>query len=295
MTLDLDPAKRALARVGEPLGLDAEGAARGMFDIVNNQMALALQTHVIERGEDPRAFAMVAFGGAGPVHAYEVARRLHIKTVICPPAAGVASALGFLVAPVGVDLVRTYPARLSSVDWAEVAQRYAEMSAEANDLLARSGAADGVTIERLVDMRYAGQGFTVSVPLPDGDLDDRLAEPLRLRFGDEYERRFGSRLPTGESEALHWRLVARVQTRTDHVSIDATATGEPRRGEREVYFPEIGGFVPSVVYDRYAIPAGSVLEGPALVQERESTVVVGPNATAEKDELGNLTLTIEES
>jgi N-methylhydantoinase A len=295
MALDVELAKRALARVGEPLGLDAEAAARGMFDIVNNQMALALQTHVIERGEDPRAFAMVAFGGAGPVHAYEVARRLHIRTVICPPAAGVASALGFLVAPFGVDLVRTYPARLGSVDWAEVAKRYDEMIAEAHDLLARSGAAEGVTIQRLVDMRYAGQGFTVTVPLPDGELDDRLAEPLRLRFGDEYERRFGSRLATGESEALHWRLTARVQTRTDHIAIDATGIGEPRRGEREVYFPEVGGFVASAVYDRYAIPAGSVVEGPALVQERESTLVVGPGATAAKDALGNLTLTIADT
>jgi N-methylhydantoinase A len=100
-------------------------------------MALALPTHVVERGEDPRAFAMVAFGGAGPVHSYEVARRLGIRTVICPPAAGVASALGFLVAPFGVDLVRTYPVQLGSVDWGHVAARYAEMDAEARILLAR--------------------------------------------------------------------------------------------------------------------------------------------------------------
>ena len=287
MTLDVDRAERALAGVGEPLGLDGQGAARGIFDIVNNQMALALQTHVIERGEDPRAFAMVAFGGAGPVHAYEVARRLHIRTVICPPAAGVASALGFLVAPFGVDLVRTYPARLESVDWSEVAQRYQEMTTEANDLLARSGALEGVTLERSVDMRYAGQGFTVSVALPEGELDARLAEPLRARFGDAYERRFGSRLPTGEPEALHWRLTARGQTNTEHVSIDVAATGdEPRRGEREVYFPDAGGFLTTSVYDRYALRAGSTIEGPALVQERESTLVVGPCATAKKDELG---------
>ncbi len=293
MALDPAPAEQALVRVGEPLGLDAEGAARGMFDIVNNQMALALQTHVIERGEDPRAFAMVAFGGAGPVHAYEVARRLHIRTVICPPAAGVASALGFLVAPFGVDLVRTHLARLSQIDWPQVASRYAEMEAEANDLLARSGAAAAAVLERRVDMRYAGQGYTVSVALPDGELDGRIAEPLRLGFGDAYERRFGSRLASGEPEALHWRLTARVAISTADLMIDSSRQGESRRGERDVYFPEVGGFVRSAVYDRYTLAPGEMISGPALVQERESTVVVGPAATAEKDELGNLTLSIE--
>ena len=286
-------AQVALARVGEPLGLDAQGAARGMFDIVNNQMALALQTHVIERGEDPRAFAMVAFGGAGPVHAYEVARRLHIRTVICPPAAGVASALGFLVAPFGVDVVRTHPARLTAIDWRQVAARYAEMEAEASDLLARSGAAATAVLERRVDMRYAGQGYTVSVSLPDGELDDRIAEPLRISFGDAYERRFGSRLATGEPEALHWRLTARVAIGTEELTIDSNREGESRRGERDVYFPEAGGFVRSAVYERYTLAPGELVTGPALVQERESTVVVGPAATAEKDELGNLTLSIE--
>src|SRR5262249_50788707 len=154
--------------------------------------------------------AMVAFGGAGPVHAYEVARRLGIRTVICPPAAGVASALGFLVAPFGVDLVRTYPARLGSVDWDHVAARYAEMEAEAQTLLARSGVEHGAKLERSVDMRYAGQGYTVSVPLPDGELGERSAEPLRRSFGDAYEHRFGSRLASAEPEALHWRLTARL-------------------------------------------------------------------------------------
>jgi N-methylhydantoinase A len=293
MALDPVLAERALAQVGQPLGLDAHGAARGMFDIVNNQMALALQTHVIERGEDPRAFAMVAFGGAGPVHAYEVARRLHIRTVICPPAAGVASALGFLVAPFGVDLVRTFPAQLSQVDWQQVAARYAEMEAEASDLLARSGASAAAGFERRVDMRYAGQGYTVSVALPDGTLDGRIAEPLRVSFGDAYERRFGSRLASGEPEALHWRLTARVEISTGDLAIDSRRDGRSRRGERDVYFPEAGGFVRSAVYDRYALAPGELVSGPALVQERESTVVIGPAATAEKDQLGNLTLSIE--
>ena len=294
MELDAELAEQALAKVGAGVGLNAEMTARGMFDIVNSQMALALQTHVIERGEDPRSLAMVAFGGAGPVHAYEVALRLGIRTVICPPAAGVASALGFLVAPFAVDLVRTYPARIGAIDWAQVAGRFAEMDAEAHELLARSGVAAGVRFERRVDMRYAGQGYTVSVALPDGPLDGGLAEPLRAAFGDAYEHRFGSRLASAEPEALHWRVTALVATPDRELSFTAQASGAARRPDRETYFPEAGGFVTCAVYDRYAIEPGTTVAGPALVQERESTVVVGPAGTARKDELGNLLVTIGE-
>ncbi len=294
MALDVELAERALARVGEGVGLDAEGTARGIFDIVNSQMALALQTHVIERGEDPRAFAMVAFGGAGPVHAYEVARRLGIRTVVCPPAAGVASALGFLVAPFAVDLVRTYPALVGSIDWSQVAGRYAEMETEARDLLARSGAAEGAQLERRVDMRYAGQGYTVSVALPDGPLDDGLAEPLRAAFAEAYERRFGARLASAEPEALHWRITARVNAPESDLVFNSGAEGQARRPDRETYFPEANGFVTCAVYDRYALAPGEAVEGPALIQERESTVVVGPAGRTTKDDLGNLILTIGE-
>jgi N-methylhydantoinase A len=292
MALDVQRAEAALARVGAQVGLDAEGTARGMFDIVNSQMALALQTHVIERGEDPRAFAMVAFGGAGPVHAYEVARRLGMPKVICPPAAGVASALGFLVAPFAVDLVRTYPSRLSTIDWQQVAKRYAEMEAEARDLLARSGAAADAELERRVDMRYAGQGYTVSVVLPPGELGESLAEPLHAAFGDAYERRFGSRLATAEPEALHWRVTAKVDSGDTTLAFGGRRGGESKRRERETYFPEAGSFLPCAVYDRYALQQGEVIPGPALVQERESTVVVGPSGEAQMDDLGNLVVTI---
>jgi N-methylhydantoinase A/oxoprolinase/acetone carboxylase beta subunit len=255
-------------------------------------MALALQTHVVERGEDPRSFAMVAFGGAGPVHAYEVARRLGIRTIICPPAAGVASALGFLVAPFAVDLVRTYPARVHSIDWTQVAQRYEEMEGEARDLLARSGVGEGAHLERRVDMRYAGQGYTVPVALPDGRLDDAVADQLTAAFGEAYEHRFGSRLTSAEPEALHWRLTARVGTGAGDLSFAAGTGGDARRPDRDTYFPEVGAFVPTAVYDRYALAPGQSVQGPALVQERESTVVVGPSARASSDELGNLIVTL---
>jgi N-methylhydantoinase A len=292
IALDIARAEAALAHVGSQLGLDAYATARGIFEIVNNQMALALQTHVVEQSADPRSFAMLAFGGAGPVHAYDVARRLGIATVICPPAAGVASALGFLVAPFAIDLVRTYPARLDGIDWEGVSARYAEMAGEAEGLLARSGVDAHVEITRRVEMRYAGQGYAVLVELPDGELDARLADRLRARFGEAYERRFGSRLEHGEPEALHWRLTASAPTDVGEPAFELGRGGSARTGEREAYFPEARAVVRCAVYDRYALCPGETIAGPALVQERESTVVVGPDGSATSDELGNLLVTV---
>jgi N-methylhydantoinase A len=143
-------------------------------------------------------------------------------------------------------------------------------------------------------MRYAGQGYTVSVPLPEGDLDGRIAEPLRRSFGDAYEHRFGSRLASAEPEALHWRLTARLETQAPDLAFRSSQEGEAHRGERRTYFPEAGEFVTCMVYDRYTLQPGQTIAGPALVQERESTVVIGPGGSAKTDDLGNLTVTIEE-
>lgn len=293
MALEPELAELALARLGAHLGLDAQACACGIFEIVNHQMALAVRTHVVERGQDPRRFVLVAFGGAGPVHAYEVARHLGIGRILCPPAAGVASALGFLVSPFAVDLVRTYPDRLEGMDWKGVANRYQDMERQARDLLARAGASlDGVVFERRVDMRYAGQGFAVSVPLPDGPLGPEVEGPLRVAFDRAYERRFGSHLESAGAEAVHWRLAARVPLPPVDLSFGKPGHGDPRKGEREAYFPEVSGFVRCPVYDCYRLVPRRRIAGPALIEERESTIVVGPSAEAEADVFGNLLITL---
>jgi N-methylhydantoinase A len=289
MALDPEAAEAALAHLGERLGIDAEACARGMFEILNDQTSLALRTHVVERAHDPRRFALVASGGAGPVHAYEVARRLGIRVVVCPPAAGVASALGFLVSPFAVDLARTLPVRLGSVDWAGVEAVLAELAAEARELLARAGArVDDVVLERRVDMRYAGQGYEVPVALPDGPLGPHLEERLRADFDEGYRTRFGFQLTTAAVEGLHWHVAATVGGAEPLLEFAAGAGGDPVKGERHAYFPELSGRATATVYDRYALGAGVRVEGPALIEERESTIVVGPSGAAEVDELGNL-------
>lgn len=293
MPLHPDRAEDALEKLGATLGLDAEHCARGMFDIVNRQMAVAMRTNTVERGHDPRTFALVAFGGAGPVHAHEVARHLGIRRILCPPAAGVASALGFLVAPFSVDLSRTHAGKLGELDWALVRGRLNDMEAQARELLQRGGAdAGAVRFTRRVDMRYAGQGYEVPVTLPDGQLDAAIEPALRTAFDAAYERRFGIHLDDSPAEALHWRLTAEVTRDFITVHFPAPKSGDARKGERLVYFPEVDKHLPSAVYDRYHLLPGSRGQGPCLIQERESTIVAGPSAEWEVDELANVVITL---
>jgi N-methylhydantoinase A len=227
------------------------------------------------------------------VHAYEVARRLGIREIVCPPAAGVASALGFLVSPFSVDLVRTHPLRLGAADWPAVEQRLAELTAEAWELLARAGArVEDVRVERRVDMRYAGQGYEVPVALPDGPLGPELEPGLRAAFDEGYERRFGFRLESAATEALHWHVAASVGGGDLAVTFAAGAQGDPVKGSRLAYFPELGGRATATVYDRYRLVEGARIDGPALIEERESTIVIGPSGTAEVDGLGNVRIVL---
>ena len=231
MSLYPEAAEAALTRLGAEVGMDAEQSARGIFDIVNRQMALAMRTHVVERGHDPRNFTLVAFGGAGPVHAYEVARHLGIGRIICPPAAGVASALGFLIAPFSIELAWTHLGRLGTLDWSPVVQRFKEMENQARQLLKKGGAdLDAIEIERRVDMRYAGQGYEVPVPLPGGRLGDEISDELAAAFNRLYRGRFGTALESAGVECVHWRLTARVRAARVDLSFPAQQSGEARKG-----------------------------------------------------------------
>jgi N-methylhydantoinase A len=293
MVLDPGRGETALRRLGSTLGIDRELCARGMFDIVNRQMALAIRTSAVERGHDPRKFTLVAFGGAGPVHAYEVARHLGIRRILCPPAAGVTSALGFLVSPFSIDLSRTYAGRLGELDWSQVRRRFDEMEEQARALLRRGGAdSASVRFGRRVDMRYAGQGYEVPVVLPDGDLDVSLEPALRAAFGEAYERRFGTHLDDSPTEALHWRLSAAVTLESPDVFFPSPRAGGARKDDRRVYFPELDDYAPVAVYDRYRLAPGGRGDGPALLQERESTIVAGPSSRWEVDQLANVVITL---
>ena len=271
MALDLGAARAAIEeRIAGPLGLSLDEAAWGIHRIVGENMANAARVHAVERGRDPRSLPLVAFGGAGPVHAATVAATLGSPSVIAPAGAGVMSAAGFLTAPLAFDFVRTRRALLDELDWAEAEALFAEMEAEGERLLGL----DELSHQRSADLRYVGQGHELRVGVPPGGADE-----LRRAFEARYRELYGREGPAVPVEALNWRVVSsgpkpelRLGGRPGAVAGDAL------KGERDAYFP--GGRRPTPVYDRYALAAGTKLEGPAIVEERESTVVVPPGRSA---------------
>jgi N-methylhydantoinase A len=277
MELDVGAARDAIEQeIAGPLGLSVEDAAWGIHTIVNENMANAARVHAVERGKDPTSLPLFAFGGAGPVHAAGVAAALGSPVLVAPLGAGVMSALGFLTAPLAFDFVQTWRCALDGPDWERVNELLREMEADGAALLAESGLSAGeVEHERYAEMRYVGQGHEVRVRLPQHELAraDELLEP----FEREYERLFGRRGPDVPVEAITWRVVSsgpRPELELGAVAVDASS--RPPRAARAAFFPTLGGYVETPVYDRYALRPGARLAGPAIVEERESTLVVAP-------------------
>jgi len=292
MRLDRDAARHAIAeRVGKPLGLDPVEAAWGIHQLANESMAGAARIHAIERGKDVERFPIFAFGGAGPVHAFGVARILQSPSVIFPLGAGVMSAVGFLVAPLSFDFVRTLPGVLDALDWGAIAGTVAEMEAEGRAILGRTIAADQIRFRRFADMRYRKQGYEIRVPIPDGLLDASRRDEIRRNFESAYRAIYGHTVRDAPVEAVSWRVVT--QGPRPSLRLPTSARGgrdarAARKGVRRVYVSDARGYAEVPVYDRYALGAGATLEGPAVIEERESTVVVGAVARIRVDDAANV-------
>ncbi len=296
MELDVDAAHKAIREgIADPLGLDVAEAAWGIHKIVNESMASAARVHLTERGKDQRAFPIFAFGGAGPVHAYGVGVLLGSPSVMVPLGAGVGSTLGFLAAPLVFDFVRTSLVRLDEIDWTTTNVLLGEMGREGAAMLERSEVApDDVVVERRAELRYVGQGHEVSVRLPDGELSDDSLDEIVSAFEAVYVELYGRTAPGLAIEALNWRVAVsgpRPTLATRGRGGRDGARDDELKGHREVYFEELGRYEKTPVYDRYALETGVELAGPAIVEEHESTAVVGPRATITVDESGNLVYT----
>jgi N-methylhydantoinase A len=305
MRLDRGAAQRAVEEhVARPLGLDVTQAAWGIHRVVNENMAAAARIHGIERGKDLRSYPLFAFGGAGPVHCWQVATILKTPRIILPFGAGAMSAYGLLAAPLAFDFVRTGRQRLDGADWAAVNRLFAEMEDEGRAVLARAGvAASKVTVSRIAEMRYLGQGHEVEAAVPLGKLSAASLAKITASFEASY-RALYHRLPQGVPiEALNWRVTVSGpdpktklggHAKPDRVGRRMGAAGRSAvKGTRRAYFAERGGFVETPVYDRYAFTPGMTLKGPAIVEERESTAVIGPGGRARVD--ASLALIVETS
>jgi N-methylhydantoinase A len=291
MKLDVNGANAALARLGEPLHMSAEQAAWGIHQIVNENMANAARAHLGERGKDPRRMPMYAFGGAGPVHGYRVAEILRLPALISPFGAGVGSTFGLLAAPLAFDFVRSAYSRLDQLDWKFANGLLDEMAAEGRKILEGSGLqANVITYQRTADMRYVGQGHEVAVALPDGTLSSADLSRISAAFEKTYETLYGRKGPDVPLEVINWRVVASGPCPEMNLKLprDSVQRTDARKGSRFAYFPEYGRYVDTPVYDRYALAPGMQLDGPAIVEERESTLIMGARGRASVDERLNV-------
>ena len=298
MRLDVEAARRAVEeKVARPMGLTTTEAAWGIHRVVNENMAAAARVHGIERGKDLRAYPLFAFGGAGPVHAWQVGRILKVPRVLVPFGAGAMSAYGLLAAPLAFDFVRTATQRLDAADWTQINALFGEMEEEGRAVLRRAEVdATDITIRRTAEMRYTGQGHEVEVEVPAGTLSVASLATITANFEAAY-RALYSRTPLGVPiEALNFRVV--VSGPVPEISVSGPKSGAPAarvalapKSTRKAYFPEARGYVDTPVYDRYALQPGAAFQGPAIIEERESTTVAGPGAMLRVDD--RLTLIVE--
>jgi N-methylhydantoinase A len=291
---DLHPdlAEKAIQTLADRLGMGLFEAADGIIQIANASMVGAIRLVSVQRGFDPRDFVLVAFGGAGPVHANALARELDIPRVLVPPSPGVTSAMGLLVSDLKHVYVQAMICSLAELDWTAVNSAFRRLETRGRDVLTSEGieGAD-VSFQREMDMRYIGQSYELQVSVPSRDLIPDDHDSMASRFYGEHERAYGYSTSTEPCEVVNLRVTAIGSIRQPKWRVldagDADASAAIKT-QRDVYFPESGSRVSCKIYDRYQLLAGSRIEGPAIVEQIDSTVVIHPDYMADVDGFGNL-------
>jgi N-methylhydantoinase A len=290
--LDAAAAEHALGtHVGAPLGLEAPWHAAGVSEIVEENMVNAARVHAIERGKVIGRCTMIAFGGGAPLHAGRLAEKLGVRRVIVPEGASVGSAIGFLRAPVAFQVVRSHRATLSDFDAGGVNALLETCAATATDVVRRAVPDGDLTIRRVVDVRYIGQGHELQLGLPEGRPEAADARRLRTQFETMYGSIYGVTMPDQDIEFVTWSV-------TISAASDAPVPAKPGqkhpapapRGRRDVYEPALGRMTPFSVYRRDDLTPGSELAGPALIEEGQTTTVVPASFTCVVDGAGYLVM-----
>jgi N-methylhydantoinase A/oxoprolinase/acetone carboxylase beta subunit len=239
---------------------------------------------------------MVAFGGAGPVHAYGLARKLGAPRLLVPPNAGVGSALGFFTAPRAFDLLRSHKVPLAAADVDEIERIFKDLEAEATKILKKEGTEKDIYFERSLDMRFVGQGAETNVPISERDFTKMKKEEVRRRFDEVYEKLYGRTYPDSEIEFINFKVRASLPERL--LQLPTLENKEyplvkAIKGQRKAYSPISKDFILYTVYDRYKLSPNAKFRGPAIIEEKESTVIVGEDAPVSVDDLGFLWIDIK--
>jgi N-methylhydantoinase A len=289
--LDRGRAEAALTALGRTLGLSLPETAHGIFEVASANMLRALRLVSVQRGYDLRDFTLIAYGGAGPMHATALARQAGIRRVVVPVHSGAFSALGCLVSPLRYDAVQTHRARLDAWDAKVVDDRYRDLEERCLAPLLDEGVPpDRITLLRSVDLRYTGQNYEIEIALARDRRGRDDTARLRAAFETRHRQLYG--YATGESvECVNLRVVARVDERTARLGIVRAENGDARAGEQRAYFPGTGE-VALRRFHRARLVPGRAIRGPALIEDAWSTTLVGPGERCAADRYGNLVIEV---
>jgi N-methylhydantoinase A len=288
MKLDMSAMRTRLAALAADLGVTPADAAAGIYSIVGETMASAARAHAVDRGVDYRGIPLLAFGGAGPLHACYVAELLGSTTVIVPPNASVLSAFGMLVTPVRYDLVRGALGKLDAIDWMSADRMFDEMVTAGRQALLEAGVpASDTRFSFGGDLRYHGQAHEVTMTFEGDPRESRDLVRMRESFERAYEAHYGMRLPDNEVEVVNWRITCIGPSILRGAAPQLAAKPGARRTTRSVH---LGGGARQdlsyAVYERNTLSAGQEIAGPAIIEERETTTVILPGWTARVDGTG---------
>lgn len=294
MAIDQALARDAIARLARPLGLGVMETAQGILSVVTANMARAIRVISVQRGHDPRDYTLVAFGGAGPLHAARLAKELEIGRVLVPTTPGILCATGLLLTDLRADFASTRLQLLDAIALPALREIFARLREQAEAWFAREAIAPadrGLVLS--VDMRYAGQNYEIAVPLPEGEIDQAMLAVLVERFAQEHHRLYGFAAAGEPVQLVTYRIGATGRVRKARFPMHQDAgpdSAHARIGMREVWLPEAGGFVACPVYERARLGAGNRIQGPAIIEQMDTTTVVLPDMVATVEPHLNLIL-----
>jgi len=288
MKLDKAAAEKAIEeKVAVPLGTSAIDAAFGIHDLINETMAAAAKTHIAEKGGNPNIVTVTAFGGAGPVHAYGLAKKIGAPRILVPPLAGVGSALGFFTAPVAFDLSRSHRAVLDDADFSDIEALFHALETEGAAII--GNASDEIIFERTLMMRFVGQGAETDLPIESKPFDKWTRKEIRDLFDKEYKRLYGRTYPASLVEFVTFKVRASLPEKPFKIpplKSKNTSLSDCIKTKRMAFSILKKEFIQYTVYDRLKLFSGAKIDGPAIIEEKESTTVIGEDANARVDEFG---------
>jgi len=297
MPLDKAAAERAIAaKVATPLNTSLLEAAFGIHDLINETMAAAAKTHIAEKGGNPKVITISAFGGAGPVHAYGLAKKIGAPRILVPPLAGVGSAMGFFTAPVAFDLSRSQRTILEEADFNQIESLFQELEREGAAILLQADQRQRVSFERTLMMRFVGQGAETDLAIERKPFQKWSKTLIRRRFDAVYERLYGRTYPENTVEFVTFKVRASLPERPFRLppmTRRKSRLAECIKGRRPAFSVLRKKFVPFTVYDRFKLCPGARIPGPAIIEEKESTIVIGEDGRARVDDCGFVWIDIQ--